>query len=198
MERPDTAARSVLVCGPSDVAADLRGAGHHVRSTDNGAAALDLLARQPADVVVSAIGLPGCDGFAVCRAVKQAAPDTAVILLTALADPHDVVHALDAGADHLLPVPHDRQRLLNRVAAIQAGSATRLADLLLSTFADLVAATDALRACDEENRRYAHQLRNSLGVIAGYAELLSDPTDHSPDTVTMAKVIATTARALTP
>ena len=52
------------------------------------------------------------------------------------------------------------------------------------------------RAAADGAALVVHQFRNSLGVILGLAELLTDPADHPADTVEMATLISQTATRL--
>jgi signal transduction histidine kinase len=71
----------------------------------------------PPDVVVSDVLMPGIDGYEVCRRLKAdpATRDLPIMLLTSLADPLDVVRALEAGADNFVTKPYSDDRLLARL-----------------------------------------------------------------------------------
>jgi two-component system cell cycle response regulator len=83
----------------------------------NGKEALDISSRERMDVVLLDVMMPGMDGFEVCRRLK-ATPATAhvpVIMVTALDQPSDKVHGLEAGADDFLTKPVDDIALITRV-----------------------------------------------------------------------------------
>src|SRR5205814_2509480 len=83
---------------------------------DRGRAAL---ARVGPDVelVVLDLGLPDVDGLDVCRALRAAHPELAILVLTARDQELDVVAGLDAGADDYLVKPFRLAELLARVRA---------------------------------------------------------------------------------
>jgi len=62
--------------------------------------------------------LPGADGFAITRALRQAARYTPILLLTARSRPEDVLEGLEAGADDYLPKPFDLSILLVRIKSL--------------------------------------------------------------------------------
>ena len=88
-----------------------------VRTARSGAEALQISARERADVVLLDVMMPGMDGFEVCRRLK-AEPRTQhipVIMITALDQPSDRVKGLEAGADDFLTKPVDDIALITRV-----------------------------------------------------------------------------------
>ncbi|MBF0152595.1 MAG: response regulator [Magnetococcales bacterium] len=88
-----------------------------IRRAGNGKQALDILAEQPAELVLSDITMPIMDGFHLCEAIKSN-PELRhipVLLLTNLSDPNDIMRGLDAWADGYVTKPYDDQFLLDRV-----------------------------------------------------------------------------------
>lgn len=73
----------------------------------DGSEALKLLAREPVDVVVCDVKMPGMDGLSLLKQIKTLYPDIQVILMTAFAAVPDAVEALKAGAHHYLTKPFD-------------------------------------------------------------------------------------------
>jgi len=88
-----------------------------VDEADNGEDALDLFSRNPTDVVLIDIMLPGIDGFEVCRAIRRTS-DVPIVMVTARADTHDVVAGLEAGADDYLTKPFAPKELSARIRAL--------------------------------------------------------------------------------
>ena len=91
--------------------------GWAVEEAENGEEALQLFRRDPADVVLIDIMLPGIDGFEVCRSLRRAS-DVPIIMVTARADTHDVVAGLEAGADDYLTKPFAPKELSARIRAL--------------------------------------------------------------------------------
>jgi two-component system KDP operon response regulator KdpE len=69
----------------------------------------------PYDSVVLDVMLPGLDGIAVCRALRQRGIAVPVLMLTARGDVPDRIAGLDAGADDYLPKPVVFDELLARL-----------------------------------------------------------------------------------
>jgi two-component system copper resistance phosphate regulon response regulator CusR len=111
--------------------------GHTVEIAGDGASALDLILDGTAfDLVVLDIMLPGRDGIAVLRTMRQHRIDTPVLLLTARDNVADKVAGLDQGADDYLTKPFAFEEFLARVRALlrrrgPRAPVLRLADLLL-------------------------------------------------------------------
>jgi DNA-binding response OmpR family regulator len=91
--------------------------GWSVEEADTGEEALSSFQRQPADVVLIDIMLPGIDGFDVCRAIRRTS-DVPIVMVTARADTHDVVAGLEAGADDYLTKPFAPKELSARIRAL--------------------------------------------------------------------------------
>jgi DNA-binding response OmpR family regulator len=81
----------------------------------DGNAALDLAVTGGFDLVVVDIGLPGMDGFAVLRAMREAKVTIPVIILTARDSVHDTVAGLEGGADDYMTKPFRFEELLARI-----------------------------------------------------------------------------------
>ena len=91
--------------------------GFAVLEAGSGEEALDLLCRERPDLVISDIMMPGMDGYALCRRIKEI-PELdglPVILVTFLSEIRDVVRGLEAGADNFIMKPYAPDFLLSRV-----------------------------------------------------------------------------------
>src|SRR3984885_685225 len=69
-------------------------------------------------VIVLDCMLPGTDGFAIVRALREAQRYTPILMLTARSRPEDVLEGLEAGADDYLPKPFDLNILLVRIKSL--------------------------------------------------------------------------------
>jgi len=72
------------------------------------------------DIVLLDVMMPGMDGFEVCRRLKAdpATMHIPVVMVTALDQPADRVHGLEAGADDFLTKPVDEIALIARVRSL--------------------------------------------------------------------------------
>jgi DNA-binding response OmpR family regulator len=102
----------------SDVVARyLRREGYEVTLAGDGLVALEMAAAQPPNLVVLDIMLPGLDGLAVCRTLRERGP-VPVILLTALGAETDRIMGLELGADDYVTKPFSPRELVLRVASV--------------------------------------------------------------------------------
>jgi len=85
-----------------------------VRSGEEGLAELD---RHPVRLVVLDVGLPGADGFDVCRRIR-ARSSVPIVMLTARDEEPDRVAGLEVGADDYVTKPFSPRELMARVKAI--------------------------------------------------------------------------------
>jgi two-component system, OmpR family, alkaline phosphatase synthesis response regulator PhoP len=97
---------------------NLRAEGYEVAAAGDGQAALEWLRRESCALIVLDVMLPGLDGFAVCRTLRDAGNSTPVLFLTARGDPADRVRGLEAGGDDYLAKPFHLKEFLLRVRAI--------------------------------------------------------------------------------
>ena len=88
-----------------------------VDETESGEQAIEVFHRQPSDVVLIDIMLPGIDGFELCRTLRRTS-DVPIVMVTARADTHDVVAGLEAGADDYLTKPFAPKELSARIRAL--------------------------------------------------------------------------------
>lgn len=163
--------------------------GYFVATRADGASALQYLDQERSDLVLCDVVMPGIDGYEVCRRIRNqpALVDLPVVLLTSLSDPLAIVQALECGADSYVAKPYDRDRLLSRVSFVlgSAGtsdrsrdsepveitvsgkpltiraSKTRILDLCVASYEDLVASSDATLAAE----RRARFLAEAGGVL---------------------------------
>jgi len=120
-ETEQVGGRVLIVEDDADIAdvlrRSLRSEGYEVRTTPDGAAALDLAAGFMPDLVVLDLGLPGLDGVEVCRRLRSDG-DVPILMLTARSETEDRVEGLDSGADDYLVKPFERLELLARIRAL--------------------------------------------------------------------------------
>ncbi|SDS22007.1 response regulator transcription factor [Actinoplanes derwentensis] len=102
----------------------LRFAGFTVASAATGAEAVALAAREPPDLILLDVTLPGMDGFEVVRRMRATGGKVPVLFLSARDAPDDKVTGLSAGGDDYVTKPFHLRELIARIEAIlrRAGS----------------------------------------------------------------------------
>jgi DNA-binding response OmpR family regulator len=92
--------------------------------TSAGDEALAFAKRQPVDVVILDLMMPGLSGLEVCRALRsdKATEAIPIIMVTARADETDRILGLDIGADDYLAKPFSPNELVARVRALMRRS----------------------------------------------------------------------------
>ena len=98
----------------------LQRAGYTVDRVSSGTDVIPRLRKQPADLVVLDLMLPGMDGLLVCQAIRND-PTTAaipIIVLTARGEEADRVAGLELGADDYVTKPFSPKELTARVTAL--------------------------------------------------------------------------------
>jgi DNA-binding response OmpR family regulator len=71
--------------------------------------------KEPFDVVILDVMLPGKDGFSVAAELRAAGHYEPILMLTARSRPEDVLKGFEAGADDYLPKPFELPILLARI-----------------------------------------------------------------------------------
>jgi two-component system, sensor histidine kinase and response regulator len=98
----------------------LAGQGYEVTTAVDGRDAWAQVGQLAPTMVVTDILMPGMDGYALCRAIKNESRFAAipVILLTSLSNPRDVIAALECGADSFIGKPFEEDYLLARIKSV--------------------------------------------------------------------------------
>src|SRR5262245_33467810 len=135
--------------------------GYIVTVSTNGSEALDLALGYAFDVMVLDVLLPGMDGLAVTRRLRERRNPVPILLLTARDAPADIVLGLDLGADDYLTKPFSFDVLLARLRAL--GRRVQVADSTALHVADLI-----LDATTREVRRAGrplHLTRTEFSIL---------------------------------
>ncbi len=115
-------ARILVVDDDPRIAASVRRAltyeGYEVDVAHDGSSALSAARASVPDLVVLDVMMPGIDGIEVCRRLRAAGDETAILMLTARTEVPDRVAGLDAGADDYLVKPFAYDELLARVRSL--------------------------------------------------------------------------------
>ncbi|MCU1486971.1 MAG: DNA-binding response regulator [Actinomycetia bacterium] len=100
------------------VSSAMRIAGFDVRNAGDGQAALSAVTEHHPDLVILDVGLPGLDGFEVCRRLRDDGDGTPVIFLTARDAAEDRVSGFTKGGDDYVTKPFSLEELVARVRAV--------------------------------------------------------------------------------
>ena len=91
--------------------------GYRTLQAGDGDTAREILERDPPELVVLDLMLPGTDGLALCRWIR-ARSDLPVIMLTALGEEADKIVGLEVGADDYVTKPFSPRELAARVKTV--------------------------------------------------------------------------------
>lgn len=147
----------------------LESQGHEVLEATGGTEALQRVGEAMPDVVLLDIGMPGMDGFEVCRRLK-ADPVTAsipVLLVTAMTQRDQRLLGIGAGANDYITKPVDRSDLSLRV-----GNAIRMRHLYLEVEAQYRQLEKLELLRDSLVHMIVHDLRSPLAGIRAYLDLV--------------------------
>ncbi len=95
----------------------LEAAGHRVTEAMDGRVMRGILERDPADVILLDINLPGEDGLDITRQIRNRS-NVGIILVTGRTDEVDRIVGLEVGADDYVTKPFNPRELLARVKAL--------------------------------------------------------------------------------
>src|ERR1700722_8265288 len=121
---------------------NLQAEGFRTHHEGDGDAALAYLLAAPQSgpgkisVIVLDCMLPGADGFAIPRALREAQRYTPILMLTARTRSEDILEGLEAGADDYLPKPFDLNILIVRIKSLLRRTAWQAAQPAASTPAE--------------------------------------------------------------
>lgn len=99
------------------VSYNLRKEGHSVEVASDGPSALAIADREPFDLVILDVMLPGMDGYEVCRRIRSKS-SVPVLFLSARDTELDKVVGLELGGDDYLAKPFGVRELIARVKAL--------------------------------------------------------------------------------
>lgn len=125
------------------------------------------------DLILLDVMLPGLNGYAVCKKLREAGNHLPILMLTAKDQPRDIVQGLDTGADDYLAKPFSFEVLLARIRALlrrptdSLGQTLEAGDLKLDPSSHEV--TRAGKAINLSSKEYAileYLLRNRGRVLS--------------------------------
>ncbi|MDZ7674019.1 MAG: response regulator transcription factor [Acidimicrobiales bacterium] len=100
------------------VSSALRIAGLEPLTASSGDDAIRLVQRDAPDLLVLDVGLPGRDGFEICRELRDDGNQTPVVFLTARDAKEDMLQGFTKGGDDYITKPFSIDELVARVRAV--------------------------------------------------------------------------------
>jgi DNA-binding NarL/FixJ family response regulator len=116
------------------------------------------------ELVLMDVDLPGMDGIACTREIKERLPDTAVVVLTVFEERGTIIEAICAGADGYLLKRMPAAELLAQLRAISRGGAPLSAGVA-RTVLDLVRRLGPVRAGDASGPERFELTERELEVL---------------------------------
>lgn len=162
----------------SFVARALREKSYAVDVAESGEKGLEMAAGATYDAILLDIRLPGMDGIAVCRQMREEGVETPILMLTARVLVEERVQGLNAGADDYLTKPFALAELEARVRALirrgfgKAAATLRYADLEL-----------------DRRRRRAKRSELTISLTSREFALLEFLMLRAPDAVTRTEIV---------
>ena len=144
----------------------LEGAGYAVEAVSDGAAALAAARRNPPDLILTDVMMPGRSGFDLLAEVRRepSLRETPVVLLSARAGEEARLDGLRQGADEYLVKPFSARELIGRVGTVLTAARSRAAEKRFLREAD--------RRKNEFLATLAHELRNPLAPLVHSVEVM--------------------------
>ncbi|MEZ4405064.1 MAG: sigma-54 dependent transcriptional regulator [Polyangiales bacterium] len=142
--------------------------GYVVDTASSGEEAMERLAEQAPDILLTDVRMPGIDGVELLSRAKARDPELSVVVMTAFGTVRDAVRAMRAGAEHYITKPVDFDELsvvLSRV--IERRALRREATNL------------------RERVRQSHRFENLLGLSAPMQALLKSVVQVAPSRATV-------------
>ena len=145
--------------------------GYDVHQAGDGKEAYDAILDQQVDLVLSDIRMPNMDGVELLGRLKQAAPQTPVIIMTAYGTVESAVEAMRSGAhDYLLKPVNFDEVLLKIERAIEFGDLNRTSQVITdqlaeaSTFHNLVGEAQSMTRLFDTVRKLA-TVKSSVLIV---------------------------------
>ena len=171
----------ILVVDDSQESVDLleyflKPAGYQIFKANDGGAALELIEKEPPDIILLDVMLPKVNGFEVCEKLKkkQSTFHIPIIMITVLKELKDKIKALEAGADDFLSKPFDSVELLTRVKSLLRIKSYH--DEIIKHNQELEKQKEALLREDllkkELTNLIIHDMKNPLFVIQGNLQMM--------------------------
>jgi two-component system sensor histidine kinase/response regulator len=155
--------------------------GYEISVATNGEEALEIVQEEIPDLILLDVMMPGMNGFEVCRRLKEMEKikEIPVIFLTAKTETEDIIKGFEIGGVDYISKPFKKEELLIRIKT----------HLQLKFSKEIIVNKNIrLEQLNKEKNEFlgiaAHDLKNPLSTIKGYAELMEiDAANMSSDEI---------------
>jgi signal transduction histidine kinase len=163
------------------LSAGLEDIGYKVTTAVNGQRALELINKQPFNILIADIKLPDISGLEILEMTKELNPETAVIMITGHASIETAVEAINEGAYAyiLKPVAMSELETIINNALREQRLLVENRELVESLQQSNKSLEEANRALEQVSRaksdfaaKMSHELRTPLNSILGFSEVL--------------------------
>jgi CheY-like chemotaxis protein len=138
--------------------------GHQAFVINTGEGAFEYAKQLKPDICILDIMLPGVTGYQICRKLRKD-PElyrVAILILTALGEEPEILHGLEQGADDYLVKPFKLERLMDKIASLNA----------LLTAMDTRNRITNLPGTEAVKREINHQLARGNAIAAVYTDMI--------------------------
>ena len=138
--------------------------GHQTFVINTGEGAFEYAKQVKPDISILDIMLPGMTGYQICRKLRKD-PElyrSAILILTALGEEPEILHGLEQGADDYLVKPFKLDRLMDKIASLNA----------LLTAVENRNRVSNLPGTDAIKREINHQLARGSAISAVYIDMI--------------------------
>ncbi|MBU2648475.1 hybrid sensor histidine kinase/response regulator [bacterium] len=145
--------------------------GYGIAVAQNGRQAIDFVKNTAPHIILLDVMMPEMDGFEVCRRIKAMDPvrEIPILFITALTDTESMLKGFKAGGADYINKPITQEEVLARVRVHLDNRQ------LVKQLSD---ANEDLQRLDQLKNKFlgmaAHDLRNPLGSIMGFTEMVID------------------------
>jgi len=155
------------------LAASLRKQMYRVSEAENAVQLEEIIARDPADLLLVDINMEGKDGLTITRE-QRALSKVGIILLTSRDDQIDRIIGLEMGADDYVTKPYDKRELFARIKNLLA----RISDLRKSSASDEPLYQFGRWKLDHMRRRLVDETGETESLTRAEFELMHAFTRH--------------------
>ena len=153
----------------------------------DGEEGFDLASSEEYGVIILDLMLPGMDGVAICKKLRQEENHTPILVLTAKGELDDKVEGLNSGADDYLVKPFAFAELLARVKALarrpkdSIGTKLQASDLTLDTLTYEVKKAGKKIALSRKEFSLLEYLLRHKGKVVSKDQIIHSVWDYEAD-----------------